>query len=678
MKIKKIKAVLFTAITAVFVGAFSLVGCEIKDETEILLQNFEDTEASALLGEYYNLPASVKDSDGNEYTVTYSVKTKTGYEASVFNNAFLVNELENYVVTCYANVSKDDIRSREIIVKVEDKEKPEINFEDVANGIVGVKYYMPRVSVSDKSKEKLTPSFKLYALNGDEKGEEFEIIENAFTPTASGNYLVEATAVDGSGNTATESKIIYIHDEIKINEILSFDNEIDVARVSASNAEISYLEEYEGEEGIVKFSYTGGYWANAFTFLPLRDVSNYSDVYNFYDSLVVRMYVVQSDEAQNYFTNVAVKNYKTNTNYYSSTPIAYNQWVDYEFDIAALEAFAGNDFASNGKIWGYGNEELSNSTLEYAGEFYVADIFMLKNISVTIEGELELSSDITIVTDATLSDAVYTLKKPSGDIVNLTSPFYKIDEYGEYTLSVSGLGYFGETTFKVIDERELLYFDSKGDLSYATTDSSRGEWTWMESYEGEKGVARLDWVNNKWPSVSMVFSKTVEERSKYQYVVFRIYIPQSKEVSGITVNNGKVDGATVQYKPVDTTIVTGQWFDCKFDVNAFSNWTDGLTAKELWSANCKFFLTLKAIDASETVSIYISEIRLEGKIETELATITEANGENSTASVLVAGAEALDEKRVMNYDVIDNEEKVKYYSLSEFISRKFIGKGEDK
>jgi dipeptidase D len=35
MKIKKIKAVLFTAITAVFVGAFSLVGCEIKDETEM-------------------------------------------------------------------------------------------------------------------------------------------------------------------------------------------------------------------------------------------------------------------------------------------------------------------------------------------------------------------------------------------------------------------------------------------------------------------------------------------------------------------------------------------------------------------------------------------------------------------------------------------------------------------
>ena len=369
------------------IGGVTLAGCEEEAATPavlVTLENFTDAEVTAVLGEEFTLPeAKATGTDGNGYDVCYTVKNAAGKQVAVAENTFSVAQLGDYFITCSANVGTV-VYTRTITVKVTDESAPEIIFQDVNKGMVGSKYVLPDVIVQDDSKEIITPTVKLYAMDGEEKGEEIAIEEGGFTPTVNGEYLLEATAADSSGNTATETAIAYVREKIRANEVLSFDDETDIDNVGALGAKVSYLQEYENETGVVKFSYTGGYWANQFAFLPLGDVSNSSDIYGKYDTFFVKMYIVQSEQVKNAFTTLGVKDYATNRKYYSSTPVQYNQWVDYQFDIECLKAFDGAslDLSYGAKIFGSGNEALKGTDEEYAGEFYLADLYVAKTARV--------------------------------------------------------------------------------------------------------------------------------------------------------------------------------------------------------------------------------------------------------------------------------------------------------
>ena len=450
MKGNKVKIKLLVAMATTLIGGLSLVGCNEEEvSAPVSLNSFTDTEVTAMLGENYELPTStVTDTNGKEYQTVYKVWNSSGKEMIISDNAFFVDSMENYVIGCYVRVSADDIRSRFITVKVQDGGAPVITIQTAKKGLVGESYNLPKVTVMDGSGEVLSASVKLYAMDGEEKGEEIALEGASFLPTESGNYLVEATATDSSGNTATKSESFYIREAVRVNELLSFDDETDIENIGSVGATVSYVNEFSGENGVAKFSYTGGYLANQFSFLPLSAVSDFFDLQSNYDTFVVRMYIVQSGDVKNAFTNLAIKDYETNTNYYSITPVEYNKWVDYKFEIESLACFAGTQLnvRDRAKIWGYGNEELKDTDKEYKGEFYVADMCAKNETSVNITGENMLGSTLTIAGNGAMG-AEITVTSPSGLQTKLTDGTFTIAERGTHKVELSGLDTWALTEF---------------------------------------------------------------------------------------------------------------------------------------------------------------------------------------------------------------------------------------
>ena len=281
--------------------------------------------------------------------------------------------------------------------------------------------------------------------------------------------------------------------------MLSFDDETDIDNVGALGAKVSYLQEYENETGVVKFSYTGGYWANQFAFLPLGDVSNSSDIYGKYDAFFVKMYIVQSEQVKNAFTTLGVKDYATNRKYYSSTPVQYNQWVDYQFDIECLKAFDGAslDLSYGAKIFGSGNEALKGTDEEYAGEFYLADLYVAKEVAVTMTGEATVGSTVSFqadgVTGGATDKAVVTVQQPNGESVVCTDGSYKIFDVGEHQVTVTGSGYYGKTAFTAIrvfrEETRSWNGYSLNTYGASEIDSNGGVTLYAGSYSGESPIA---------------------------------------------------------------------------------------------------------------------------------------------------------------------------------------------
>ena len=417
---------------------------------EITLVGFENTEESVVLGEKYTIPdEKAKDTNGKEYALTYQVQTSTGNKIALIENAFYAYSLEDYMITCYANVGMGDVRTRTITVKVKDETVPNIALTDAKTGMVGKRYVLPKMSVVDDSGEKIEPTAKLYKLNGETKGDEVQFQDGLFIPQDAGEYLFEVTAKDSSENTATKTAKIYIREQVKAYEVLPFDNETDMERVGLLGADVSYLNEYEGDEGVVKFTYTGGYWANRFAFLPLCDLSDDTGIYQKYDSFVLRMYIVKSNDVQNYFTNIAIKDYKTNTNYYSSTEVLYNEWIDYQFPVEYLKLFQADslDLTLGTKIFGYGNESLKDSEDVATGEFYLSDIYLSQDLTIDVVGDTLVGATVEISTQETESETVTTVKSPSGTVTTLTDGEYTITEPGVHTVYVRGAGYYGKTEF---------------------------------------------------------------------------------------------------------------------------------------------------------------------------------------------------------------------------------------
>ena len=421
-----------------------------SETVEITLDGFENTEDSVLLGEKYTLPTeNAKDTSGKEYAVTYQVQTSTGEKIAPVENAFYAYHLGEYIITCYAKVGIGDVRTRTITVKVKDELAPEITFTDVKTGMVGKRYVLPKISVIDDSGENIKPTAKLYECSGDTKGDEVQFSGGVFIPSKAGEYLFEVTAKDSSENSVTKTVKMYIREKVKEYEVLPFNHETDIEKVGLLGADVCYLDEYEGDEGVVKFSYTGGYWANRFTFLPLCDLSDDTGIYEKYDSFILRMYIVKTNDVQNYFTNIAIKDYKTNENYYSPTEVVYNEWVDYQFPVAYLKLFQADalDVTLGTKIFGYGNEELKGNEDVAKGEFYLSDIYLSKDLTIDVAGDALVGATVDISMQETEEKTVTTVKSPSGIVTTLTDGTYTIAETGVHTVYVHGEGCYGKTEF---------------------------------------------------------------------------------------------------------------------------------------------------------------------------------------------------------------------------------------
>ncbi len=590
----------------------------------IILEDFEDTEITVALDDMYTLPiGNAVDTNGNDYRVTFAVTTEAGKTVNPFNNSFTLKYYEDYYIFCTADLG-GEVRTRTITLKVQDAGAPVITFGKIKRGIVNREYTLPETFVEDSSKENLTANLKVFELNGEEKGEEIPTVDGKFTPGQTGYYLIEATATDSNGNVGVESAKMYVRSSPQANEIVSFQYAEDIECVgwSQTNGSITWLEEFEGETGVAKFSYTGGYWANSFAVLPLQSVAEDSALYDTYDTLIVRMYIKNDAEFTNYFAangaaqmiinkNVAGSDKEVEKAYHTKTNLAYNQWVDFAFDINALSAWDNEELnVYSDKLWGYGVKKLDGEGVEimHKGEFYVAGIFCANQADVTVAASsYTVGSTVSFSTDATASNVRYTLVKPDGTKQALSGNTYVIDQKGTYTVNLVADGVYGEARFtatRALDsEKEFLSFNHAEDINHVAVNATRGTVTLLDSYQNETGVLKLDWNGNKWPTVAIAPMQDKTAYANYEYVVFRVWVSSETTISSFklqsTENGSKKDYST------STAVVHDQWVDYKFDISALANWTDSGTASELLVANCTFYGTFSSATQG---TIYIADV----------------------------------------------------------------------
>ena len=582
---KKTKRMFLLTAIALF-GAFGLVGCETTvtpnddggnvDTSNVQLAEFDDVTASVLLGDEYTLPETVKDEDGKEYSVSYSIQTQSGKSVGAIDGVFWVDRFENYSILCSVKLSETDVRTRTINLTVQDKGAPTITFSDFEDGATGIEYTLPVVTVSDNSGENIIPSAKLYKLYGATREEEMNINSGKFTPSESGYYLYEVTAIDGSGNTATATEVLYFYGGVRTTDLLTFDEPEYLEFLDlGANKTSTWLSEYAGESGVAQISYLGQQWEPQFKFAPMKDVSSAtSTLLTAYDSVIVRMYVEESAQATNYWKYVTMRNGAgTDT---KNTSVAYNRWVDYKFPISAIS----DAQESKAKVYGQATqlyEEDGTTVKNHKGVFYLSDVFVANEVTVNVLGNLQSGTTLSISAqyaseNLDLSNAEITVITPEGVSIKATNAQYTPTSRGKYTVYVNADGYWGTTEFNITGvERanELISFDYAGDLSYVDNSASRDE-SWVSSFAGEQGVLKTEYTTSgNW---AMQFSFTplqdISENASiyddYNYVVLKMYIVQDETYQSnwqyVFINT-----SSSTYHS-STAVQTNTWVEYKFDI----------------------------------------------------------------------------------------------------------------
>ena len=252
MNKKSLTAFILAVVTILALGLS--VAC--AKEKPVELENFEDVTVDADLGTAYALPSPVVyDKEGNEYTVTYTVKTASGADVKVASNQFTLAKFENYLILCSATITEKNVRTRTITVRVKDTGKPVVKIGEAKTGFVGTEYTFPVITVIDASGETIVPEIKLYHVDGENKTE-VAVANGKFTPAARGTYSMTVTAKDSSGNTAEETVEFHVRNAMAENVFEDFDDEYGKYTLTnkgngLAENDAEWLTEFEGKTGVI-------------------------------------------------------------------------------------------------------------------------------------------------------------------------------------------------------------------------------------------------------------------------------------------------------------------------------------------------------------------------------------------------------------------------------------------
>ena len=97
---------------------------------------------------------------------------------------------------------------------------------------------------------------------------------------------------------------------------------------------------------------------------------------------------------------------------------------------------------------------------------------------------------------------------------------------GEGTIYVSAIYTAKEVVQETIDANEIIDFDEEADLTsveYKTNFPERGELSWLESFEGENGVLKVQY-NDDCANIHFTPAKAVADYSEYDYVIIKAYV----------------------------------------------------------------------------------------------------------------------------------------------------------
>lgn len=197
-------------------------------------------------------------------------------------------------------------------------------------------------------------------------GTRTKLTENAYTPMVAGSYtaLVKTNGYYGT--------ITFIIEDAT--ELISYTSEADVTQTSVSGKGTTktWLSSFEGENGVLFVSHTAGTkWIQQFTFTPAQSIAETSSIYEDYDYVVLKMYIVKDDARQINSSWKYVFMNSSGAKYHTSTTVEYNTWIEYKFDISLLK-----DYATNSTIKFGGEEDGFVEGNQYWGEFYVAGVYL--------------------------------------------------------------------------------------------------------------------------------------------------------------------------------------------------------------------------------------------------------------------------------------------------------------
>ncbi|MBQ8685585.1 MAG: hypothetical protein IJ514_05405 [Clostridia bacterium] len=355
----------------------------------VSLQSFENAATSVVLGGEYTPPSVALGVDGTEYEVSYDVVTSAGRKLGLLDGKLFVRYYETHYLIASVQAGGGAVHIRTITVNVTDEGAPEIVFGEAQTGEINSEYVLPSVTVVDDSRETITPDLKLFAYSEKGvKGDEIYFKNGAFTPSASGYYLLEATAQDSSGNeSTTASKILYVRsNEVSATEIVSFDDPEDatwreggyvLGNIGVSNnykPTVTWQHSFAGETGVMQLVHhsvekEAAYdtWSSQFTiYNSKQDLGIDSDIYDQYDYLVVKMFIVKNAEYQVDWDYVAIQE-RSKCKTATLTADDYNQWITLKFPLSqVLEA--QNAVIDNAETKAYNDAIKAGKTEEEALE----------------------------------------------------------------------------------------------------------------------------------------------------------------------------------------------------------------------------------------------------------------------------------------------------------------------
>lgn len=228
--------------------------------------------------------------------------------------------------------------------------------------------------------------------------------ENKFTPAVSGEYTVIVTV---KKEDFTFEKIETINVErlpATENEVENFDEYISIKNVKTGwnnyAGEPTWLSEYEGANGVIKYDYSGT-WPGLY-FMPRKDVSEYEG----YEEVVVRFYVVKTggDLRWAYMGGTAT------TNQGNPAEIVVGEWQEISFPISCLnltdkgvhlqfrsdvegegtiyiDSIYVVDTAANSDVANFNNEESVSKTLSVGTTTDSEGVTLTYHDKITLGGE---------------------------------------------------------------------------------------------------------------------------------------------------------------------------------------------------------------------------------------------------------------------------------------------------
>ncbi len=694
MKKSKLICALLAALLALVLAVACTPAPDPEPAPEITPVDFADTSVTVSYGDDYDFSSmlNVKGSDGETYRATAKVTTTAGEAVSVVSGSFRADDLGGYKVVLTVDTGKTYTRTITVNVTRYTIELSGYNENGYPRGEVAV----PTATVRDKDGTAMDVEVS-YTVT-DKAGNPVPVTDGKINAPLATTYTVSYVASANGKELKKTIVLAVVRDAAADNEIESYDcvEALEGTRAlwsDGATTEITWLDNFEGESGVVKFDYSesGGGWPS-FTWVPRHDLDHYAT----YDYIVVRAYFadcagkitravmgggdyhVEPIDATGYVHNGSVDS--------GDYHMTYDGWKNYAYPI--------KNFID---AWKTGNVTFGRWLMhgeEGAGTLYIADVKAAKkaDIEITVSGKQHRGEEITLNVNSTVAAAL-TLTDPDGNLVTLTDGKFTAEKAGAYyaraeydggavygvgvkefvvtapelkanayegatakgstvtvpgakliengkevtaTDTASSVTYYGTAVTLTDDKTFTATYAGKYEVTYSLDYNGRNYqtsqtiiiardaaaaneiesfddpsaienvsacWndgnsvtkTYLESFEGENSVVKLEYSDNGWgwPSFTWVPRHALDDYAEYDYIVVRAYFTDCEG----KVLRAVMGGGDYHIEPIDATgyvhdgavnsgdyhFVYGGWKNYVYPIRNFIDaWKTGNVSNGRW------------------------------------------------------------------------------------------------